>query len=109
MKNQLGDLLNEIDPQEPTPGKLIRAIRKNFNLTLKEIQSLTGILEPNLSAIENDRMELTKKTAELIGAALGVHPSTLLFPSGCKKTNEIKLIEKKSQALREKKKKAVGF
>lgn len=109
MSRDFKDLLNELDPSELTPGKLIRSIRKNFDLTLKEIEGLTGIKEPNLSAIENDKMELTKKTAEIMAAALGVHPSTLLFPSGTfAKSRELKEIERKSMALREKKKRAAG-
>lgn len=109
MRNDFKELLNELDPTELTPGRLIRSIRKNFSLTLKEIEGLTGIKEPNLSAIENDKMELTKKTAEIIAVALGVHPSSLLFPNGFfKKTKELREIERKSVALRGKKKRVAG-
>jgi len=109
MKKDFLRLLNEIDPAELTPGNLIRSIRKNFGLTLKEIEGLTGIKESNLSAIENDRLELTKHYAEILGAALGIHPSSLLFPNGYyKKSKEIREIERKSVALLVKKKKAVG-
>src|SRR5262249_52503506 len=110
MSKNFKDLLNELDPSELTSGKLIRSIRKNFDLTLKEVEGLTGIKEPNLSALENDKMELTKKTAEIIAVALGVHPSSLLFPVGFfEKSKELKEIERKSVALREKKKRAAGF
>lgn len=110
MNRDFRNLLDELDAADLTPGAVIRSIRRNFDLTLKEIEGLTGIKEPNLSAIENDRIELTKKTAEIIGAALGVHPSSLLFPKGTsKKSKELQEIERKSKALREKKKRAAGF
>ncbi len=60
----------------------------------------------NLSAIENDKIELTRHYAEILGATLGIHPSSLLFPEGSNyKTKELKAIERKAQLLREKKKK----
>jgi transcriptional regulator with XRE-family HTH domain len=103
------DLLNEIDPSELTPGILVRSIRKNFGFTLKEIEELTGIKEPNLSALETDKMEMTKHYAEILGAALGVHPSSLLFPNGFyAKSKEVKEIERKSVALKAKKKRAAS-
>lgn len=105
MSRNFKDLLNEIDPSPLTSGKVIRAIRKNFKMTLKEIEQLTGIKEPNLSAIENDRMELTKHYAEILGAALGIHPSSLLFPDGYEiESKELKAIERKAEILRAKKK-----
>lgn len=103
---RLIDLLNEFHPEPTTAGQLIRAIRKNFEITQKEIEDLTGIKEPNLSAIENDRIEISLHYAQLLGAALGIHPSALLFPNGeHHKSKKIKAIEKKAAALREKKRK----
>ena len=105
MNKNFKDLLHEIDPSPLTSGKVMRAIRKNFKMTLKEIEQLTGIKEPNLSAIENDKMEITKHYAEILGAALGVHPSSLLFPGGYEiESKELKAIARKSQTLRAKKK-----
>lgn len=109
MKNRFLELLDKIDPSDTTSGQIIKSIRKNFNFTLKEIEGLTGIKEPNLSALENDKMELTKHYAELLGAAFGLHPGSLLFPNGYyKKSKEVVAIERKSTALREKKKRAEG-
>lgn len=100
-------LLNEIVPSELTPGNLIQSIRKNFGLTLKEIEGLTGIKEPNLSAIEHDKVELTNHYAEILGAALGIHPSSLLFPNG-QYVKSKEMIERRSVALMERKRKATG-
>ena len=67
---------------EITPGKVIKAFRKNFSITQQELAKVTGIAETNLSAIENDRLEIGVKRAVLIAAALGISPSGLLFPHG---------------------------
>lgn len=69
-------------PKTSTAGSIIRAFRKNFKVTLKELAKLTGIPESNLSALENDKIEMGVKRATLIGAALGISPESLLFPNG---------------------------
>lgn len=94
------DILNEIDPTPSTPGKTLRAFRKNFSITLKDLEDVTGIKESNLSALENDRVEMTSYYAERLGAALGIHPSLLLYPEGwIKVTPELAAIEKKAKKL----------
>jgi transcriptional regulator with XRE-family HTH domain len=94
------DLLNEIDPSPSTPGKTLRAFRKNFEITLKDLEDVTGIKESNLSALENERVEMTSYYAERLGAALGIHPSLLLYPEGwIKVTPELADIEKKAKKL----------
>jgi transcriptional regulator with XRE-family HTH domain len=96
----MSDLLNEIDPSPSTPGKTLRAFRKNFEITLKELEEVTGIKESNISALENDRTEMTSYYAEMFGAALGIHPSLLLYPEGwVKVTPELASIEKKAKKL----------
>lgn len=61
---------------------------------------MTSISEPNLSALENDRMELSKKYAESLGAALGVHPMDILYPEGIFIKNDyLKEIEEKAKVL----------
>lgn len=100
------DILSEIDPSPSTPGKTLRAFRKNFDITLKDLEEVTGIKESNLSALENDRIEMTSYYAERMGAALGIHPSLLLYPDGWVKENpELADIERKAKKLF---KKAIG-
>jgi transcriptional regulator with XRE-family HTH domain len=96
----LKDILNEIDPTPSTPGKTLRAFRRNFEITLKDLEDVTGIKESNLSALENDRVEMSSYYAERLGAALGVHPSLLLYPEGwVKVTPELADIEKKARKM----------
>ena len=96
----LKDILNEIDPAPETPGKTLRAFRKNFEITLKELEEVTGIKESNLSALENDRTEMTSYYAERLGAALGIHPRLLLYPDGwTKHSPELAEIRKKAKKI----------
>jgi transcriptional regulator with XRE-family HTH domain len=100
MGKLLKDILHEIDSTPSTPGKTLRAFRKNFGITLKELGEVTGIQESNLSALENDRVEMTSYYAERFGAALGIHPSLLLYPEGWVKiTPELSDIEKRAKKL----------
>ncbi len=93
---------------EVTPGRVIKAFRKNFNITQQELAEVTGIAETNISAIENDKVEVGVKRAVLIAAALGINPSGLLFPHGYETSygKDIKAV--KSAAARMMAKKKVG-
>ncbi|MCB9059988.1 MAG: helix-turn-helix transcriptional regulator [Halobacteriovoraceae bacterium] len=98
------DILDLLVPEDSTSGEIVRAYRKCFGMTLKDLEKLTGIKMNNLSAIENDRVELTVKSASKIAAALGSHPQDLLFPNGdFKKSKDIKKIERsREKFLRQK-------
>lgn len=72
----------EVCKIKSTSGSTIRAFRKNFKVTLKELSKLTGIPESNLSAIENERLDIGIRRAALISAVFGLSPETLLFPNG---------------------------
>ncbi|MBX9767612.1 MAG: helix-turn-helix domain-containing protein [Bdellovibrionales bacterium] len=89
-----------------TPGKVIKAFRKNFNITQQELAAVTGIAEANLSAIENDKVEIGVKRAVLIAAALGINPSGLLFPNGYETSYEkdVKAVQVASAKMMSKKK-----
>jgi transcriptional regulator with XRE-family HTH domain len=95
----LKSILNEVEPKPVTSGQIIRAIRKSLELTLKDVESISGIRETHLSAIENDAYELTKKYAEKIAATLGVQPWLILFPEGNSPSPEIREIQKRRKKL----------
>lgn len=96
-------ILKEIDSSELSSGEAVRVIRKSLSLTLKDLAEISGIQETHLSAIENGSYEISKKNAERLGAALGVHPATLLFPEGIEKSVEIQEIEKRRKKVLAKK------
>lgn len=93
---------------KPTPGKVVRGFRRNFKLTQQELAQVTGIAETNLSAIENDKVELGVRRAVLIAAAFGVDPSLILFPHGYVAPYESEVRAVQAAATRLKAKKKVG-
>lgn len=101
MAKKLKEVLNKLDSEPVTPGRFVRSVRKNFGITLKELEDLTGIKETNLSALENEHMEMSRYYAEILGAALGVHPSTILFPEGYEspESDRLKEIRKRGAKL----------
>lgn len=107
MAKKMIDLLNEIDPKILSCGQVLRALRKGLELTLKDVEEITGIKEQNLSALENDRMSMTAHYSEILAAALGVHPTDILFPNGkWEKSAEISAIEQKAKKIIRKKRAA---
>lgn len=61
-----------------TIGERIRQLRKNRNLTQKELGSLSGIAEPNIRKYEAGKQNPKLDTIEKISAALDVSPADLL-------------------------------
>ena len=89
-----------------TPGGVIKAFRKNFQMTQQELAQVTGIAETNLSAIENDKIEIGVKRAVLIAAAFGIEPASILFPNGfdASYSKDVKAVRIASEKLMAKKK-----
>ena len=86
-----------------TPGKIVRARRESLRLTQKDVFELTGIKATFLSAVENDKRNLGVNTASKIAAAIGLHPSSILFPDDFDVDKEIaKIIKKREKLLKDK-------
>lgn len=101
MGKKMLDVLNELVPEGATPGEMLRALRKRDGLTLEEMGEITGIKDNNLSAIENDRIEMSQHYAEVFASALDVHPMIFLYPNGkFEKSAELKKIEKRALRYR---------
>lgn len=82
-----------------TPGKIVRARRESLGLTQKDVFELTGIKSTFLSAVENDKRNLGVDTASKIAAAIGLHPSSILFPDDFDVDKKIAKIIKKREKL----------
>lgn len=102
---RMKDVLESLSPGQISPGEAIRSLRNSQDLTLKDLEKITGISEPRLSSLENNRSSLSVNNARKIAAALGVNPITILFPSGAEgyRDKEIEKIEKKRERLLKKK------
>ena len=61
-------------------GESVRIMRELQELSQNELATLTGIPQPTLSAIENDRVNLGVERAKTLARALRCHPAVLVFP-----------------------------
>ncbi len=101
MGKRMIDILNDLVPEGATPGEMLRTFRKREGFTLEKMEKITGIRDNNLSAIENDRVEMSQYYAEVFAAALGVRPMIFLYPNGkFEKTGELRKIEKRASRYR---------
>lgn len=62
-----------------SPGEMIRTLRELKGWTQNDLASETGISQANISAIENDKVEIGKQRAIIIAEALNVHPASIMF------------------------------
>ncbi|MEQ1664203.1 MAG: helix-turn-helix transcriptional regulator [Bdellovibrionales bacterium] len=101
MGKKMMDVLDELVPEGATSGELLKALRKREGLTLAQMENITGIRDNNLSAIENDRIEMSQHYAEVFAAALDVHPMIFLYPNAkFEKSSELLKIEKRAAKFR---------
>jgi transcriptional regulator with XRE-family HTH domain len=63
-----------------TTGEVIKSLRELKGWTQEELARRTGISATNLSALENDRLDIGKKRAMQLAHAFNVHPAVIMFP-----------------------------
>ena len=61
-------------------GESVRIVRELQGLSQNQLAERTGIPQPTLSAIENDRVRLGVERAKVLARALRCHPAVLVFP-----------------------------
>ena len=62
-----------------SPGKMIRTLRGLKEWSQMDLAKATGISQANISAIENDRVQIGKDRSIVIAEALNVHPASIMF------------------------------
>lgn len=63
-----------------TPGEALKMVRELQGLSQNELAYLTGISQPNISALESNARQMGRERAITLAKALKVHPAVLLFP-----------------------------
>jgi transcriptional regulator with XRE-family HTH domain len=63
-----------------TTGEVIRMLRELKGWTQEELATRTKINATNISLLENNRVDIGKKRAQLLAKAFGVHPAIIMFP-----------------------------
>jgi transcriptional regulator with XRE-family HTH domain len=63
-----------------TTGEAIRMLRELKGWTQEELASKSGVNAKNISLLENDKIDIGKKRAEMLAKAFGIHPTIIMFP-----------------------------
>ena len=63
-----------------TTDEVIKMLRNLKLRTQEELAQRSGISPINLSALENERVEIGKRRAEQLVKALNIHPAIIMFP-----------------------------
>ncbi len=63
-----------------TTGMVIRMLRDLKGWTQRELADKSGIGAPNISLLENEKVDIGKKRAEQLARAFDVHPAIIMFP-----------------------------
>jgi transcriptional regulator with XRE-family HTH domain len=92
------DVLYGMLGEDLSSGEVLRGLRIKSSLSQDQLAELTGLQRPNISGLENDRIE-TSHYAEIFAAVFKIHPSAILYPNGhVKKSSKILKLEKKAEA-----------
>ena len=65
---------------EVSVGETLRILRELQELSQGQLAEMTGIPQPTISALENDRINLGVDRAKIFATALQCHPAVLVFP-----------------------------
>lgn len=60
-------------------GEMVLMLRELRGWSQTDLSKATGISQTNISAIENNRVQIGKERAIMLAEALCVHPSAIMF------------------------------
>ncbi len=63
-----------------TTGSMLRILREKNGLSQNQLAKMTGLTQPTLSGLENNRIVLGVERAKVLAKALKAHPAVLIFP-----------------------------
>ena len=62
-----------------SPGEMVRILREFKQWSQTDLAKETGIAQTNISAIENNRVQIGKERAIILAESFGIHPSSIIF------------------------------
>lgn len=80
MVSSTNDFVPAVSHASLTTGEVIRMLRELKEWTQEELATRSGISPTNLSALENDRIDIGKRRAEQLAKAFNIHPAIIMFP-----------------------------
>lgn len=94
------DVIHELLDDDLGPDHIISKARLDAGLSQQEVSNITGIQRPNLSALENGKIEMTKHYAEILAVVYKIHPADILYPKrNFVVSKELKKIYKKAEKV----------
>lgn len=61
-------------------GEVIKMLRELKGWTQRDLAAESGLAVSNISLLENNRVDLGKKRAQMLAKAFKVHPAIIMFP-----------------------------
>jgi len=59
---------------------MLKTLRELKGFSQRRLAELSGISQPNISALENNARRIGRERAIVLAKALKVHPAVILFP-----------------------------
>ncbi len=87
--------IDSLISEKVTTGKIVRARRLTLGMTQQDLAELSDVKATFISSVENDKRSLGVHGATKLAIALGLHPSSILFPNGVQMSKELKKIQKR--------------
>ena len=63
-----------------TTGGIIKILRGKNGFSQNQLAKITGLTQPTISGLENNRITLGVERAKILAKALKAHPAVLIFP-----------------------------
>ena len=79
-RSKLKDFSPSRERVDVSVGESVRIIRELQGVSQSALVKATGIPQPTISAIENDRVNLGVERAKVLAESLRCHPAVLVFP-----------------------------
>ena len=62
-----------------SPGEMVKTFRELKGWSQNQLSEASGISQTNISAIENDRVQIGKERAIVFARVFHVHPASIMF------------------------------
>lgn len=104
---KMREVIDKLLGDDLTPAMVLKGLRLDRKMSQDDLAEITGIKRPAISALENDRMNMTSHYADIFAVVFDVRPETILYPNGYVRKSE-ELLKIESRATEFFKKEAVG-
>lgn len=82
-------------------GSFIKGIRKSKGLTLAELSEESGVSQPFLSQIENNKRKPSSEILNKLAKPLGISPLTLMYKAEYADKDEVESLQRAEKILKE--------